>query len=289
MAFMSLMVMWAVFGVVLTGLVILIVGIVLLIVWKVKERKARPVKKRHKILAVVLIIWGAVQFAVPVGLFLGYDAHEKAVHAAELSEVDERINVEDDWNRSDGITVGGVDFVPADYLTAPEYGGEKTAALVYPDGDADYLYTVENEKNYDMLHLYRYVFVPREQADEIRGYYTDEAPLFVTVSFSDEQDEWHEYKADFDINMLKRLSALYDSGFISYKTDDVRQTFYIAGETSDGLYSIWADIDITDKGPILSHISGGGNEEGHMLPDDAAAYISAFTEGIYKNQTPEAG
>ena len=59
MAFMSLMVMWAVFGVVLTGLVILIVGIVLLIVWKVKERKARPVKKRHKILAAIASTWEA--------------------------------------------------------------------------------------------------------------------------------------------------------------------------------------------------------------------------------------
>ncbi|MBQ3379610.1 MAG: hypothetical protein IJG50_07085 [Clostridia bacterium] len=282
MAFMSLMIAGAVLAVTLIGLLILIAGIILIIVWKVKKRRGRPVKKSHKTLAVVFTVWGAVQLGVPVLLFAGYNIYEDASRAAKIAEADEKINVEYDWDRDAGITMGGVDYVPADYLTGKD-GGEKKAALIYPDGDADYIYTVENEKNYDMVRLYSKVFVPKEQADEIRDYYTREAPLYVTISFYDEYDEYREYKVDFDRSMLERLNALYDFGMssvVEYRTDDVKQTFYITGETSDGLFGLWGTVEVTDKGPVLAHICGGGRSEGHILPDDMAEYIFGFTNEL---------
>ncbi len=290
MAFMSLMIAGAALAVTLTGLLILIAGIILIIVWKVKKRRERPVKKTHKILAVVFTVWGAVQFGVPVLLFAGYNIYEDAPRAAEIAEADEKINVEYDWDRNAGITVGGVDYVPADFLNGKD-GGEKKAALVYPDGDADFIYTVENENDYDMVRFYSEVFVPKEQIDEIRDYYTREAPIYVTISFSDGHDELNDVKVDFDRSMLERLSALYDSGIsgiVEYRTDDVQQRFYITGETSDGLFGLWGIVEVTDKGPVLAHISGGGRSEGHILPDDIAEYIFGFTNEILPQQDRKA-
>ena len=280
MAFFSLMVIGVVMAVLAAGLLCLIIGVILDIVWGVKRKKDRKVGKVHKFFAVFMSVLGALGFLLPVLIFGGVTLFMKISDTIELRSIDNLVRVPDEHFSS--FEFNGVRFVRCDYLFASEGSvhSEDTAfAVVDPDNGFTRFYRMDNSGGFD-IYLdadVNSIYVPEDKLDTIRKYYENEAHIAFKL---DDRSSDDEVDIDIDRTLFLNIRALYDEP-VDYSTDrpEKGHLYLIGGYSDDHLYYTDISINCIDNMYILEHIMSSDGMQGHVIPEDYAASI----EQLLKN------
>ena len=191
MAFMSMFLVMILFLITIVGLVILITGIILDIVWGVKKKKKKKVNIALKICAIFTTVLGIIVACGPaatVGLMsLGF----KVADHQEIAEFDkeELVHVDDFQDiYEDGIYFQGDHYVMAEDLKPQKahdnFSKEKAGAVVDGRDKHRIIYTVNNLMGITMLDI-EYssgVFVKDNDVEKVVEYYEKEAPFYCEVT-----------------------------------------------------------------------------------------------------------
>ncbi len=280
MAFISMFIVMIGFTVILIGLVFFLIAAVMDIIWVVRSSRKKKTHLAIKILAVIMSIIGFVLFVLPVGYLLINDKVSEIAAARKFNSIENKIYL-DDSNDKDfryGFEYTGMNLVRIDFVhILDDKKLTVEGALVYEDNQYYPICPVKNEGDFDIYVLQgtSYKYCEENQLQEIFDYYHEEAELASTIFFIDDESQFHEYKCDFDKDILFEIRGYYDtkeydySGSVSETTRDYR----IEVKSSDGLFSESISLAEIGDNIVLEGVSGGGNMRGITLPEDKADYV----------------
>lgn len=285
MAFFSMALATFVIIIIILGLIALIIGIILDVVWGVRRKKEKKVYLVHKIFAIFLTITGALCFFGPILSIVGMKMSNEHKEYLEVADIEEEKLVyvgpnDEYWN---GFDFCGEHFVKVDDIhpqsSHENFKKEKVGAIMnnYNDGHK-LIYNIDNTMGITILTLEQYsgVYVPESEKDKVVGYYENEAPLYAEVSFDLSESIVDVGEVDSE-RTRKILNKISESG-----SPYPEQDYGIAPGNNDGyifFYSaddlICMDIDFleTDKGMAVTY-----GERGLILDEDEADFIRTIAE-----------
>ena len=191
MAFMSMFLVMILFLITIVGIVILITGIILDVIWGVRKKKKKKVSIPLKVFAILATVLGILVAGGPaaaVGLMsLGF----KIADHQEIAEFDkeELVHVDDFQDiYEDGIYFKGDHYVMAEDLKPQKahdnFYKEKAGAVVDGNDKHRIIYTVNNLMGITILDIEHSsgVFVKDNDVEKVVEYYEKEAPLYCEIT-----------------------------------------------------------------------------------------------------------
>ena len=279
MAFAAMFIATIVIVIILIGFGLLLIGIILDIIWGVRQHKEKKVYVVHKVFAVILTVVGALAGIGPIAGIGFLTLKEKAEVRAEISDLAEEdlVRVSDLDNVYQEFDFKGVHYVCVEEMSAQtahdNFVMDKVGAFVMDNGGHRRIYSIRNTLGITILTIERSsnVFVERSNIDRMFEYYEKEAPLY---SEAMPMDADHSYTTEnIDSARARKIRDLisekgmrfsrddYDhtdtQGYIIfYSTDDMSCFDFHYYKTSEGLFVSYADygliVDKDDADYIMS-------------------------------------
>ena len=187
MAFASMFLVMIFVIITVVGLVILLTGMILDIIWGVRKKKQKKVNVVHKIFAVFLTVLGLIAGIGPLALLGIGIASSKISDYSEIAKFDksDRVYIDD----CQDIYDSGFDFRGEHYIKGEDihpqpshenYKKEEVGIIVDSHDNQRIIYSVDNLMGITILDV-EYssgVFVKADDVDKIMDYYGNEAPLY---------------------------------------------------------------------------------------------------------------
>jgi len=271
------------------GLINLIVGIILDIIWAVKKKNA---KKPLKVFACIFSILGFMGFILPIlsviilSFIVSVQSDIEFNNKMDTFPVHVEMGNEYIYSHS-SYEIDGVNYVRVQVERMTPYSDkivkEPYVAFVSSNKSIVEGYKVANDKNFNLLLVGDNKFyVEEDQYDDLVNYYTNEVELtngYVSYTDKDNENRYITEEITFDSDEIKKV--LDESSGTNYDYSKANGNLYMEFESKDGLLRKHMYLDITDDGLACSHVSGGGNTRGHLFEQESASFLI----NLIKSQT----
>ncbi|MCR5061216.1 MAG: hypothetical protein K6A80_09350 [Saccharofermentans sp.] len=266
MAFMAMFMVMIFFAVVAIGLINLIIGIVLDIIWGVRKKKEKKVYPAHKVFAVIFTVIGVVLGICPVafvGIASGIEKYKEYAEIKDFTD-EERVYSTDFPDVSEAFDFRGDHYVRVyDIHPQPSHDNFKetpVGAIIYDNNhgtdDHSLIYSVENVMGIMILDL-EYtsdLFIKESEVDRFVEYYTNEVPLYCQVTnYKDSSSE--TVIQDVDSARVRELrDRIENNGGQAYDYDYDREIGYLIFYAVDDIGYIDFSCFDTDRGLMVAYL-----------------------------------
>lgn len=252
------------------GLVPLVLGIVGLIISKVRKKKGKRVPSAIPVLSIIGIVLGTLIAAVPAGFF-GFIFYTNVTLRDNVAETD--IVIEEVGYQSERFTADGVVYVAADDLETDFYVKKQDAVFTYKYGDnilkrsqwGNY-YKVENPHGFNLVcDSFGLLYCPEDELEAVREKYSvlngyrwevcgtplsqEASKLFEELIEETDGIEIKTVTVDFDDNKLACILKMSTDGVIYVHDDNSYYDLLIHG---DSVYYI-LDRDYDNDGEKITY------------------------------------
>lgn len=283
MAFFAMVLATGALLVVGTGLFILLIGIILDIIWRVRKKKEKNVPTALKVFAILLTILGTLQGIVPLILFVGTGISSKIKYRSEVSSLpkdsiiymDDYSDIEDQFDFK-GKHLIGVNYKPNNILTPAEdnedFKTETAGAIIFDNGKHYLIKKIRNDTNADIykLGLIYDPYVPEDEYDELTDYYLNKAPLYCKYNKTPADELKTIDNIDSErIRSIRDYVINNEGGYDS--SNDNSFDGYLYFYSKDTVYYINLNYYESDKGLVVEY-----NGKYAVVSDEDAAYLKSL-------------
>ena len=279
MVIISMLLAMGVFLVVIVGIIILLIGLILDIIWIVKSIRKNKAHIVLKIFAVLLTVIGLITAVTPVLLINTASGIKDAHYQKEINDFseDEIAHVSHMLNLDEGFTFKGKQYVecPEDRFKPPITRDEWKAvgAIVYDNGKHTLLYEFPNSFRDDIICTEGSVFCTADKLDDMIFYYENNASYKCSISFYDEERYRDWSSSELNSENIRNIKEFIDTTG-SNDHDALDEEFSGAEE---GYYYFYSEDEVyyftfairlkNDK------VEASCNKVHAILPDEYAEYI----------------
>jgi len=278
MIFMSMMFATVVLIILIVGLISLVLGIVLSVIWNKRKKKDQKFHGFLKFLTVLSYINGTVMFILPVMAYFLFSGKEFAENYKAIKEYDHIVAVDSSWKLKDGFEVEGTKYVYADFISPTKgYESEKYCVFVLDSNHYYECVRLENSMDESILYCESDAFVPEDKYDDIKEYYESVELSYKIQSFTNGESEG-SFKTSLDHKFMTEISKMKSlEPNIQYTSQDETKELYITGYSKDYVYYSRINLVYIGDDVVLPIYDETDNLKGYVLPD---SYAQAIKEHV---------
>ena len=288
MAFISMIFAFIFMILMALSFVALIVGIVLLVKWRIKVKNKKNVSKTHKVFAVICSVYALLFYVLPLigSVVLLIISNIKTKN--ELEQFERIVEIESINDYVDGFVVDGVSYIRSDY---PQYINNDIAqqfcAFVYPNGHFDECIIMQTDAGYDVLYVKNHrnnIYVREDQYDDICVFYTEETTYKARVLIFDNGDDELGDPIDYQIEnfdyeeakILRDYYSAYEFRDFECNPSEIEYSVVLDVYSQDGLCRYddgTISLYIVDGNIVWPHgLCVGQYLRGHVITEEDVGY-----------------